>query len=312
MATARRRRWRGALAQILAFSSWLRGDLVGAAGHGADTFARFKALGDPEGMAWSLLNRAAAAYTRASSPARASSLARRSASPARRATGRIGVGPQPARLVRCCERRVDQAAALLRRSLELHRDRGPLRMARVLEALAAVARARGDLRGRSARRRRGGAAVALGTPLPPVRSQDWEAERSAAAATLGRGVRRNVTKAPTATGATRRLRAQRRWPAVSGQRRTRRVRAQPLDRFDPSPLRLGRVAGVLAGRWRRRCLLLVDSPLQHSPSTARGRRGRQRSSPAWRCGGSTEALSIYWTACLHARRLSLLRPFDGV
>ena len=35
---------------------------MGAAGHGADTFARFQALEDREGMAWSLLNQAAAAY----------------------------------------------------------------------------------------------------------------------------------------------------------------------------------------------------------------------------------------------------------
>ena len=172
----------------LAFSAWLRGDLVGAAGHGADTFARFKALGDPEGMAWSLLNRAAAAYY-AGGLADARVIAREALGLAGEANYKEGSawGLNLLGLVALRERRVDQAAALLRRSLELHRDMGDRwRMASVLEALAAVARARGDLP-RAVRLDAGAAALreALGTPLPPVEAQDWEAERSAAAATLG-------------------------------------------------------------------------------------------------------------------------------
>jgi non-specific serine/threonine protein kinase len=172
----------------LAFSSWLRGDLVGAAGHGADTLARFQALADREGMAWSLLNRAAAAYY-AGELANARVAAREALGLAGEAAYKEGSawGLNFLGLVALRERRIDQAAALLRRSLELHRDLGDRwRMASVLEALAGVARARGDLP-RAVRLDAGAAALrqALGTPLPPVEAQDWEGERSAAAAALG-------------------------------------------------------------------------------------------------------------------------------
>ncbi len=172
----------------LAFSSWLRGDLVGAAGHGADTFARFQALEDREGMAWSLLNQAAAAYY-AGEIALARVKAREALGLAGDAAYKEGSawGLNLLGLVALRERRTDAATALLKRSLELHRDLGDRwRMASVVEALAAVARARGDAP-KAVRLDAGAAALrqSLGTPLPPVEARDWEAERAAAAAMLG-------------------------------------------------------------------------------------------------------------------------------
>jgi non-specific serine/threonine protein kinase len=172
----------------LAFSSWLRGDLVGAAGHGGDTFARFQALEDREGMAWSLLNQAAAAYY-AGDLGLARVKAREALGLAGDASYKEGSawGLNLLGLVALRERRTDPAAALLKRSLELHRDLGDRwRMSSVVEALAAVARARGDAP-KAVRLDAGAAALrqALGTPLPPVEARDWEAERAAAAAMLG-------------------------------------------------------------------------------------------------------------------------------
>src|SRR4029453_14197971 len=78
---------------------------------------------------------------------------------------------------------VEQAGALLRRSLELPRDLGDRwRMASVLESLAAVARALGDPR--RATKLDGGAGAlrrALGTPLQLVEARDLEPGRAEAA-----------------------------------------------------------------------------------------------------------------------------------
>ena len=172
----------------LAFVSWLRGDLAAAALHGADTFARFEALEDREGMAWSLLNQAAAAYY-GGDLVHARTTAREALGLAGDAAFKEGTAwaLNLLGLVALREKRRDQAAALLRRSLELHRDLGDRwRMASVVEGLAAVARASGELQ-RSVVLDAGAAALreTLGTPLPPAEARDWEAERAAAAATLG-------------------------------------------------------------------------------------------------------------------------------
>ena len=172
----------------LAFSSWLLGDLAGAAGHGADTFERFQALQDREGMAWSLLNQAAAAYY-AGDLALARLKGREALGLAGDASYKEGSawGLNLLGLVALREHRVDPAAALLKRSLELHRDLGDRwRMSSVVEALAAVARSRGDA-ARAVRLDAGAAALreTLGTPLAPVEERDWAAERAATAAMLG-------------------------------------------------------------------------------------------------------------------------------
>ena len=172
----------------LAFVSWLRGDLAAAALNGAETFARFESLEDREGMAWSLLNEAAAAYY-GGDLVRARTSAREALGLAGDAAFKEGTAwaLNLLGLVALREKRRDQAAALLRRSLELHRDLGDRwRMASVVEALAAVARACGELQ-RSVVLDAGAAALreTLGTPLSPAEARDWEAERAAVAATLG-------------------------------------------------------------------------------------------------------------------------------
>jgi len=184
----------------LAFSSWLRGDLTLAGSHCADTFERFEALADREGMAWSLLNQAAIAYY-GGDLAGARTAARDALSLAGEAAYKEGSAwaLNLLGLTALRERRGEQAAALLRRSLELHRDLGDRwRMASVLEALAAVARSLGEL-ARSVRIDAGAEALrqSLGTPLPPVEALDWEAERGAAAATLGADEYSNCVRAGT-------------------------------------------------------------------------------------------------------------------
>ncbi|HEV8630788.1 MAG TPA: DASS family sodium-coupled anion symporter [Thermoanaerobaculia bacterium] len=85
---------------------------------------------------------------------------------------------------------------------------------------------------------------------------------------------------------------------------------------DPStppsaPLRLGQLAGLLAGLLAAAAILLFDSPLQHF-----GEHGARpaRAAAVVACMAVwwlTEAVPIYWTACLPLLAFPLLRPFAG-
>ncbi|HXT22315.1 MAG TPA: SLC13 family permease, partial [Thermoanaerobaculia bacterium] len=74
--------------------------------------------------------------------------------------------------------------------------------------------------------------------------------------------------------------------------------ASPDSSPRAAPLRLGRVAGILAGLLAAALLLLLDTPLLHY--------GEDGSRPARAAAvvacmavwWLTEALPIYWTACL--------------
>ena len=76
-------------------------------------------------------------------------------------------------------------------------------------------------------------------------------------------------------------------------------------------LRPGQLAGLLAGFLAGAALLLVDSPLQHfADSGARP----ARAAAVVACMAIwwlTEAIPIYWTACLPLLAFPLLRPFPG-
>jgi di/tricarboxylate transporter len=84
-----------------------------------------------------------------------------------------------------------------------------------------------------------------------------------------------------------------------------------VENAAPSPLRLGRVAGLLAGLLAAAALLLLDTPLQHF-----GEWGARpaRAAAVVACMAVwwlTEALPIYWTACLPLIAFPLLQPFAG-
>ena len=79
----------------------------------------------------------------------------------------------------------------------------------------------------------------------------------------------------------------------------------------PAPITPGRVAGILAGLLVAAMLLLLDSPLRHF-GDAGARPSRAAAVVAcmavwW----LTEALPIYWTACLPLLAFPLLQPFAG-
>ena len=84
-----------------------------------------------------------------------------------------------------------------------------------------------------------------------------------------------------------------------------------MEKVSPSALRLGRVAGILAGLVAAATLLLLDTPLQHF-----GEWGARpaRAAAVVACMAAwwlTEALPIYWTACLPLVAFPLLLPFEG-
>jgi predicted ATPase/serine/threonine protein kinase len=172
----------------LAFASWLAGDHAAAAAYGEDTVRRFRSLDDREGLVWSLLNRAGAAYG-IGDLAGARSAAHEALNLAAAGEFKEGTAWALDLLGRMAlrEDHPGRAGMLLQRSLRLHRELGDRwRMSSVLEALAAVARARGAF-GRAARLEGGATALRqqIGTPLPPAERADWERGRDEARAALG-------------------------------------------------------------------------------------------------------------------------------
>src|SRR4029079_4352609 len=123
----------------VAFLRWLEADLDAAEAPAEDAYARFTALDDREGLAWALLNGAAIAYYR-----RQLAVARQEAREALALASEAGYQEGIAWALNLLgnvalrEHRAEQARALLRRSLELHRDLGDRwRMCSVLASLAA-------------------------------------------------------------------------------------------------------------------------------------------------------------------------------
>jgi predicted ATPase len=216
----------------------------GAAGHGADTFERFQALQDREGMAWSLLNEAAAPTTAATSPLARVKGARRSASPATPRTRKARRGASTCSAWwRCAStastprRRCSSAAssctatsataggwrAWSRRWRAVARSRGDAARAVRLDAGAAALR---ETLGHSRCRPSRSATGPPSAPPPPPCS--------------GRGLRP--------------LRARRRRAAARQARRPRprrrgrvRPRSSRVETAAPSPLRLGRVQACSPG-----------------------------------------------------------------
>jgi predicted ATPase/DNA-binding winged helix-turn-helix (wHTH) protein len=159
----------------MGFASWLQGDFERTAAHCEETLVLFRALGDKEGIVWSLMNMAAVMYYTGQHD-QAVSLCKESLTLSREIGYKEGIAWSLNIWGNVARRQaqLEQGRRMLRESLELHyalEDRW--RVASVIESLGVIAF---DEQEPERAVRLLGAAEALraavGTPLPPVESED--------------------------------------------------------------------------------------------------------------------------------------------
>ena len=171
----------------LGFASWLQGDFEQATVHCTAALAKFRELGDVEGIAWSLLSLGAIARYQ-SEPERAAALLAESRSLAEGIGFREGIAWALEQLGLLAADRGDPAAAgLLRQSLEIHRElQDRWRTSSVLEDLAALALAT-DAAGPAARLLAAAQAMrdAIGTVIAPCESAQHTRTLASVRAALG-------------------------------------------------------------------------------------------------------------------------------